>query len=104
MPIAKTGNKRMGKVNRYPKSIGLGNSFQDFLWEEKRTINCFTILYIYLRTGTKTFPKWSINKCVLEGVVCMREIQEYFEWDWTSVFGIFLLFLVSYAFGKGTCS
>ena len=44
-----------------------------FLWEKKRTINCFTIFYIFHRTGMKTYPKGSINNALSVRRGCAHE-------------------------------
>ena len=39
----------MGKVNGYPKGIGLGNIFRSILWEKKKVTEFFFLqLFIFL--------------------------------------------------------
>ena len=46
----------MGKVNGYPKGIGLGNIFRSILWEKKKVTDFFfTTFYISHKSDIKIF-------------------------------------------------
>ena len=51
---------KIGKINKCPKDIGLGNIFRHFLWEKKNVI----IFYIFHKSDIKIFLKLSITKFI----------------------------------------
>ena len=58
------GNYIMGKVNGYPRGIGLEYIFlKKNYGKRKKQLTFLTAFYIFHDSGIKTFLKWYINKC-----------------------------------------